>query len=164
MRKPYHLTESGGQPRRYCTYELLCGCRVPIYVGWGLAPAPWAALWAVRQYLPTPFGRFLQSLDARPPLGHWRVGFLTPISRASAIALCDYRVQELRGMGIDPDFNPPKVKGRWIKVIRVWPDGRCERYSNLTAAAKAVGLSRRQAGRYLDSGQPDDTGAIWAAW
>jgi hypothetical protein len=161
--KPYLLSRPLGQPRRYAVYELLQD-GIPVMVAWGPTPAPHLLLWAVRQHLDdAPIGRWLKYLPEPPALGWFHAGFLTPISRQAAEGLAKFRIAELRDMGIELPYNPPRNIGARLAVLRVWPDGRRERYGSVKAASRATGISRRQLMRHVDSGHPDDTGGVWVA-
>lgn len=154
--KPFLQTVSNRRPRKYVVYELLDPSGLPVLCSYGESPSPWLSWWLIREHLPdeTDMGKWLRYLDRPPPRGWFFMGGLTPISRAAAEGLAKHRIAELREeIGCELPYN--RVPGQGPRpLIRVWPDGRTERYASVSDAARKLSLSRRQVLRHVDTGEP----------
>jgi hypothetical protein len=97
----------------YCAYELEDPRHpeIPVWVGYGLGPAPWQSLWDFRQYGTGPLFDWLRDLDAdglQPAVSKkWRIGWATGIDGAAARLFARERIMLICRMAMgDPPGGP----------------------------------------------------------
>jgi hypothetical protein len=108
----------------------------PKYIGWGSLNAdgqpPWQQLWDQRERQPGQLGDWLRSLDAQPALDWSRCP--TSAMPASAAAALAKLLRRLAGVEL--------LRNRVYRGAG--PRRPCLGYRSVTAAAAALGVSRRQ--------------------
>jgi len=142
---------------------------IPKWIGYGLGPAPWQALWDFRQYGTGPLFDWLRDLDANGcrlvVSKEWRIGFVVGIDGPAARLFAHERIKEICRMAmgrpaggpyypehppflLNPRLGPPDPRK---PIVAEGPDGQTLEFLSVGHAAEC-GYARSAIDRALKTG------------